>query len=180
MKLNSLHDLVLDQLRDLYSMEKQIVKALPKVIRKCTNEQLREALSEHLEETKGQVERLEEAFEACDTTARARKCLGMEGILLEGEEFMGEDAAPAVMDAGIIAACQKVEHYEIASYGSIGTWCDELGLTEVGERLKANLAEEKAADEKLTEVAESMVNKGAESAEEEAIPAARGNGRRHR
>jgi ferritin-like metal-binding protein YciE len=177
MKFASLHDLLVEELKDAYSMEKQIVKALPKVIKNCTSEELKQGLEEHLEETKQQVERLEQCFEHLDLSAKAKKCEGMEGILEEGEDFMSEKGEDAVLDAGIIGACQKVEHYEIASYGCLCTWADQLGLHEVAQLLKENLNEEKAADEKLTQVAENMVNPQAEQGEM-AHAGGRGNGRR--
>jgi ferritin-like metal-binding protein YciE len=180
MKLASLHDLMLEELRDCYHMEKQIVKALPKVIKNCTNKELRKGLEEHLEETKGQVERIEQCFELLEMTPKAKKCEAMKGILSEGEELMGEDAPDSVMDAGIISACQKVEHYEITSYGTLCTWCDQLGLNKVSGLLKQNLNEEKAADEKLTKLAESAVNSAAEKGEKDEVAhTGRGNGRRH-
>jgi ferritin-like metal-binding protein YciE len=178
MKLASLRDLLIDELRDCYHMEKQIVKALPKVIKNCTHDELREGLEEHLEETKGQVERIEQCFDLLDLSPNAKTCEGMKGILSEGEEMMSEDAEASLMDASIISACQKVEHYEIASYGTLCAWCDQLGLKKVGDLLKQNLAEEKAADQKLTQVAESVINKSAEQESEEMAHTGRGNGRR--
>lgn len=176
MKIASLRDLLMEELRDCYHMEKQIVKALPKVIKHCTHDELREGLEEHLEETRGQVERIEQCFELLDATAKAKTCDGMKGILSEGEDLMGEDADEAVIDAGIIGACQKVEHYEIASYGTLCAWCEQLGLTEVRDLLQQNLDEEKAADEKLTQLAESVANP--EAHQPAMAHASRGNGRR--
>jgi ferritin-like metal-binding protein YciE len=176
MKIASLRDLLMEELRDCYHMERQIVKALPKVIKHCTHEELKQALEEHLEETKGQIERIEQCFEHLDETAKTKKCEGMKGILEECEDLMSENAAEAVIDAGIIGACQKVEHYEIASYGTMCAWCEQLGLTEVRGLLQQNLDQEKAADEKLTQFAESMANP--EALQPAMAHAGRGDGRR--
>lgn len=158
MKLESLHDLYLTELKDLYSAENQILKALPKVIDKTTNPQLRQALANHLEQTRGHVSRLEEVFQMHGEEAKKQKCKGMDGILSEGDELLGMDATPEVRDAAIISACQRVEHYEIAAYGAVRTYAEQLGHDRAAAVLQETLDEENEADEKLTEIAESRVN----------------------
>src|SRR5947207_1436463 len=125
MKLKTLQDLLVAQLKDLFSAENQLVKALPKMARASTHPQLRAGFEEHLEQTRHQVERLETIFEQLGVSPKGKKCAAMEGLIEEGKELMGE-AEPAVLDAGLIAAAQKVEHYEIASYGSARTWAEQL------------------------------------------------------
>src|SRR5437588_12654416 len=120
--LNTLHDLFEGELRDIYDAEKQILKALPKIIKVVTDQQLQEALSAHLEETRGDVGRLEKAFASLDLKVKGKRCSGMEGILEEGGELLEEDGADAVLDAAFIAGCQRVEHYEITAYGSLMAW----------------------------------------------------------
>jgi ferritin-like metal-binding protein YciE len=158
MKLESLHDLYLSELSDLYSAEKQIVKALPKMIEKVQSAELRQALEDHLEQTKGHVERLEEVFEMHGESPARQKCKGMEGVLEEGSELVGKDATPAVRDAAIISAGQRVEHYEMAVYGTVRTWAQQLGHERAAAVLQQTLDEEMAADEKLTKIANSQVN----------------------
>jgi ferritin-like metal-binding protein YciE len=158
MKLESLHDLYISELRDLYSAEDQIVRALPKVIENVTSPELRQALEDHLEETREQVARLEQVFEMHGEESRKQKCKGMQGVLAEGEEMIGHDAPPAVRDAAIISACQRVEHYEIAAYGSVRTYAEELGQERAAALLQQTLDEEMAADEKLSDIAGSRVN----------------------
>jgi ferritin-like metal-binding protein YciE len=158
MKLESLNDLYISELRDLYSAEDQIVKALPKVIEKTTAPELRQALTNHMEETLGHVARLEQIFEMHGEEAKKQKCKGMQGVLAEGEEMMGYDATPEVRDAAIISACQRVEHYEIAAYGSVRTYAEQLGYERAAAVLQETLDEEMAADEKLTDIAASRVN----------------------
>jgi ferritin-like metal-binding protein YciE len=162
MKLESLQDLLVSELKDIYSAENQILKALPKMAKAAASDDLKAAFKTHLEETKGQVERLEQIFELLEASPRGKKCKAMAGLIEEGSELLGEDADPYVLDAALIAAAQKVEHYEIASYGCVRTWAQELGFDEVVELLEATLDEEKATDEKLTELAESHVNAEAE------------------
>lgn len=156
MSLNSLEDAFLDELRDVLSAEKQLVKALPKMAKGAANDQLRLAIESHLEETKGHVERVETAFESLDHKPRAKKCEAMEGLLKEATSILEEDAAPEVLDALIIAAAQKVEHYEIATYGTLCAWAEVLGQSAALKLLKQNLAEEEAADEKLTELSKEI------------------------
>jgi len=153
MKFESLHDLYLKELRDLYSAEKQILKALPKVIESTDSADLRAALSHHLEETKDQVHRLEQVFQLHNEPAKAETCDGMKGILEEAEDILDHDENTAVRDAGIISGCQRVEHYEIAAYGSVRTWAEQMGHREAARILQQTLEEEKQADKKLTEIA---------------------------
>jgi len=162
MKLESLQDLLISELKDIYSAENQILKALPKMAKAAASDDLKAAFKTHLEETKGQVERLDQIFEMLEASPRGKKCKAMQGLIEEGSELLSEDADPYVLDAALIAAAQKVEHYEIASYGCVRTWAQELGFDEVVELLEATLDEEKATDEKLTELAESHVNAEAE------------------
>jgi ferritin-like metal-binding protein YciE len=155
--LDSLADLFLDELKVIYHAEKQLTKALPKMAKSADSAELQAALTAHLEETEGQVERLEKVFKLLDKPARGKACKEMEGLIEEGKELMEEDAEPATMDAALIAASQKVEHYEIATYGTLLTWAKLLGHpAEVIKLLKENIAEEKAADEKLTKIAGSI------------------------
>src|SRR5262249_31215077 len=154
MALESMQDLLIDQLRDLYNAESQLVKALPKMAKAATNVTLAEAFRHHLSQTEGHVTRLEQIFERLDTSPRGKKCKGMEGLVEEAEETMDEDGDDTVMDAGIIADAQRVEHYEIAAYGTARTLAGMLGQQEVVQLLDATLREEKDADQKLTEIAE--------------------------
>jgi len=167
MKLESLQDLLIHELKDLYSAETQIVKALPKMAKAASSEELRTAFEEHLEETKKQVERLEQIFERLGTSARGKKCKGMEGLLEEGKEIIEEDGEDMVKDAALISAAQHVEHYEIAGYGCARTFASLLGQEEIAELLQETLDEEGAADKKLTEIAESAINVEAAHAQHE-------------
>ncbi len=163
MALKTLQDLFEDELKDIYSAEKQLLKALPKMAKACSNEDLRAGFEAHLEQTKTHVERIEQAFEMLEKTARAKKCKAMEGLIEEGSELMEEDADPDVMDAALIAAAQKVEHYEIATYGTLVTWAKQLGHDEIASLLHETLEEEKETDLKLTELAETGINSAAEA-----------------
>ncbi|MEO8070331.1 MAG: ferritin-like domain-containing protein [Acidobacteriota bacterium] len=165
--LNTLQDLFEDELRDVYDAEKQIIKALPKVIKAATSEDLRTALSSHLEETRGQVTRLEAVFASLDLKPKGKHCSGMEGILKEAADLLEEDGHEAVLDAGFIAGAQRVEHYEITAYGSLIAWAKHLGHSEAANLLKQNENEEKAADVKLTKLAEAKINAAAAAAREE-------------
>lgn len=157
-KLSTLDDLLVHELQDLYDAENQILKALPKMSAAAKSPELRKAFDMHLDETKGQVERLEQVFKALGKPAKGEKCDGMAGLLKEGSKIMEEDIEPEVLDAALIAAAQKVEHYEIAGYGCVATYAQMLGHTEVQELLTQTLDEEEAADEKLTALAESVIN----------------------
>jgi ferritin-like metal-binding protein YciE len=157
----TLHDMLVDEIKDLYHAEKQLTKALPKMAKAATHEDLREAFEMHLEETREQVTRLEEVFEALGEKVKAKPCPGMAGILQEGKDTMEEDAEGAVLDAALIAAAQRAEHYEIGAYGTCAEWARLLGLDEVAGLLETTLEEEKAADKKLTSLAESEINQAA-------------------
>src|SRR3954453_19488767 len=160
--MDSLKELLQEELKDIYSAEKQLLKALPKMAKQASSEELRSALEEHLEVTQQQVERLEEVFEALGKPAKAKTCKAMQGLIEEATEIMEEDATDAVLDAGIIAAAQKVEHYEIASYGTVRTWARLCGEEEAASLLQETLDEEGEADKRLTQLAESFVNPEAE------------------
>jgi len=156
--MESLEDLMQDELKDIYDAEKQLTKALPKLAKKATNEELRDALQTHLQETEGHVERLEQIFETLGMPVRGKRCEGMKHLIDEGNEMISDAEEDATRDAIMIAAVQKTEHYEIASYGTLRTWANVLGKTEVASICEETLEEEKAADEKLTAIAESFVN----------------------
>jgi ferritin-like metal-binding protein YciE len=162
MKIKTMDDLFLHSLRDLYNAEKQLTKALPKMVKNASSEYLRDAIQAHLEETQHQVERLEEIFQGLDKAGKGVTCKAMQGLVEEGAEAL-EIEDEQVRDAGIIAAAQKVEHYEIASYGTARTFAQLLGNERAAELLQQTLDEEKAADEKLTEIATSEVNAEAEA-----------------
>jgi ferritin-like metal-binding protein YciE len=160
-KLKSMNDLFIENIKDLYDAEKQIVKALPKMAKHASTDALKQAFMDHLEQTKGQVERLERVFEELELPARGKKCAGMHGLLEEGEELIGEGEVSPVLDAGMIGAAQKVEHYEIAAYGTARTFAQTLGHEEIARLLEQTLEEEKATDQKLTTLAESTINQEA-------------------
>ncbi|HET6821753.1 MAG TPA: ferritin-like domain-containing protein [Anaerolineales bacterium] len=157
-KMATLEDLYTDMLKDLYSAEKQLVKALPKMAKNAEAPDLQKAFQEHLKQTEGHVERIERIFSELDGSPRGKKCVGMEGLIEEGNEIMQEDAEPDVLDAGLIAAAQKVEHYEIASYGTARAWAERLGYNNAARLLQQTLEEESMANEKLTKIAESHIN----------------------
>ena len=168
MKLETLDDLFGHLLQDLYSAEKQITRALPKLAKAVEDSDLAEALETHLEETKGHVDRLETIFEELDKSPGRKKCVGMEGLLEEGSELIEEEPDPMVLDAGLISAAQRVEHYEIAAYGTAVEWARTLGYDKAEELLQQTLEEESAANEKLTMLAEEGINEAAmEGLEEE-------------
>jgi ferritin-like metal-binding protein YciE len=164
MALESLNELLLEQLRDLYDAEHQLIKALPKMAEASNSDELRQAFEEHLEQTRGHAERLETIFENLGEKAKAKKCKGMEGLIKEGSETMEEDMDEDVKDAGIIAAAQRVEHYEIAAYGTARTFATLLGDREAASLLEQTLEEEKETDARLTEIAE-QINVEAEHGE---------------
>jgi ferritin-like metal-binding protein YciE len=166
MKDNTLRELFLDELRDLYDAENRIVKALPKMVKAAESEELRSGFEQHLEQTKGHVERLKQILTSLDEKASGKKCPGMVGILEEGEELMDEDYEGSVKDAALISAAQRVEHYEIAAYGCVHAWAEELGENEAAELLEKTLTEEKETDAKLTELAE-QINTSANEEEQE-------------
>jgi ferritin-like metal-binding protein YciE len=160
----TLHDAFIDELRDAYDAEKQLLKALKKMAKAATSPELREAFESHLQETEGQVERLEEAFGVLDEKVRGKHCDGIAGIIEEGKSVMEEDFDEATLDACLIASGQRAEHYEIAAYGTLVAWAQAMGHTEVVNLLQQTLDEEKAADEKLTALAESGINQEAADA----------------
>ena len=156
MTKNSLHGLYLDELRDIYSAEKQLTKALPKMARAAASEELRNGFTEHLEQTNGHIERLEQIFEALGERASGKKCVGMEGLITEGSEVMEDGFEGNVLDAALISAAQRVEHYEIAAYGTLCAFADLLGETQHASLLRETLEEEKQTDEKLSELSDEI------------------------
>ena len=160
--MESLRDLYVEELKDLYSAENQILKALPKMAKKASSDELRAAFEEHLEITRSQVERLETIFDDLERSPKGKRCKGMAGLIEEGSEMMKEDAEPDVLDAALISAAQRVEHYEIAAYGTVRTYAERLGLDKHSRLLQQTLDEEGEADKKLTQIAESSVNPDAQ------------------
>lgn len=158
MKLKTLEDLLIHELKDLYSAENQLVKALPKMAKAADNEELKAAFEEHLEQTREHVERLKKISEELDQSLTGHKCVAMEGLIKEGSDLIGEDATNSVRDAGLIGAAQRIEHYEIAAYGTARTLAETLGHDTAADLLSETLEEEKETDEKLTTLAESTVN----------------------
>jgi ferritin-like metal-binding protein YciE len=156
MSKDSLKELYIDELKDLYSAENQLIKALPKMAKGATSDELREGFEEHLEQTKGHVERLEKIFEMLGEEPGGKKCVGMEGIVKEGAEVLGEDYEASVMDAAIISAAQRVEHYEIAGYGAVLAYAELLGESEQASLLQETLEEEEETEEKLTELSKEI------------------------
>jgi ferritin-like metal-binding protein YciE len=153
MEMESLRELYIDELKDLYSAEKQIVKALPKMVKNASNPQLKKAFSDHLEETEGHVDRLEQIFDMLGETSRGKKCKGMEGLIEEAKELLEEDASEEVLDAGMISKAQHVEHYEMAGYGTVRTYAEQLGYKDQAKLLQQTLDEEGQANELLTQIA---------------------------
>ncbi len=158
MKIKTLHDLLVHEIKDIYSAEKQLLKALPKMAGAATSSELQAALEDHLEETKVQVERLEKIMGDLEITLRVPKCEAMEGLIEEGKNLLEEDVDPQVLDAAIIASCQRVEHYEMAAYGCARTFAELLGLKSIAKTLQQTLDEEGNADKKLTEIAMATIN----------------------
>ena len=158
MKLNSLKDLFVEEVRDLYDAEKQLVKALPKMADAATSPKLKSAFTNHLRQTEGHVKRLEQIFHAMDVPVRGKKCKAMQGLIEEGNDTAHENAEPEVKDAALIAAGNRVEHYEIAGYGTLRTYAHTLGLPEAERLLQQTLDEEGEADKLLTQLAESSIN----------------------
>jgi ferritin-like metal-binding protein YciE len=154
--MENLRELFIEELKDLYSAEKQIIKALPKIIRGAASDELKTAITEHLEVTKGQVTRLDEVFGALGEKPKAKHCKGMEGLLAEGAECLDEEEKGTLRDLQLIGAAQRVEHYEVAAYGTSKAMAEKLGLTDAVELLSQTLQEEEEADTKLTEVAEGL------------------------
>ena len=157
MKIESLEELFVEELKDLYHAEKQLVKALPKMAKAATSEELRTAFTDHLEQTKNHVLRLEQVFETVDEKAKAKVCKGMQGLIEEGQETIAEDALDHMADLGLIAAAQKVEHYEISGYGTMRTFAQILGNQEAVRLLSETLKEEEAADKLLSGISQSLL-----------------------
>ena len=175
MKLDSLQKLFVEELRDVYNAEQQLLKALPKMAKSASSDELKQAFEDHLGETKEQVERLEQIFKELNEKAKGKTCHAMKGLVEEGSEILEEDGEESVLDAGIIAAAQKIEHYEIATYGTLRTWANLLGQDDAAEMLQQTLDEEGDTDKRLNELAEDIVNPEAlsESEEEESATAMR-------
>jgi ferritin-like metal-binding protein YciE len=161
---STLHDAFIDELRDLYDAEKQLTKALPKLAKAASNSDLRQAFEMHLEETQGHIERLEQVFESLDEKVRGKHCEGIAGIIEEGKSIMEEDFDDITMDACLIAAGQRAEHYEMGAYGTLVAWAQAMGHTDAVELLQQTLDEEKAADKKLSGLAEGGINQAAADA----------------
>jgi ferritin-like metal-binding protein YciE len=172
MSENTLKELYLDELRDIYDAENQLIKALPKIAKAVESDELRSGIEEHLEQTKGHAQRLEQIFEALGESPKGKKCKGMAGVLGEGNEVLGEDYEGALMDSAIISAAQRVEHYEIAAYGCVREYAELLGENEAVSLLGKTLEEEKETDEKLTELAHTINREALQGAEEEEDSAA--------
>jgi ferritin-like metal-binding protein YciE len=164
MKLVTLKDLYLHELRDLYDTEKRVEESLAEMAETATSPELKQAFEDHLAETRNHVNRLDQVFEMLDEKPKRHKCKGIQGIIEEGEELMDEDAAPAVTDAALITSAQRVEHYEIAAYGAVRTYARRLGFEDQARLLQQTLDEEGQADKRLTALAESYVNEEANSA----------------
>lgn len=168
MQQNALKELYVDELRDIYDAEEQLTKALPKMAKAATSDELRSGFEEHLEQTKGHVQRLEQIFENLGEKPKGKKCKGMQGLIAEGKEMMeDEDLEGEVLDAGLISAAQRVEHYEIAAYGCVRTYANLLGDTDAASLLEETLEEEKETDQKLTELSETINVEAAGEGEEE-------------
>jgi ferritin-like metal-binding protein YciE len=167
MQHNALMELYVDELKDLYDAENRLIKALPKMAKAASSDKLRAGIEEHLEQTRGHVDRLKEIFDILGEKPTGKKCAGMMGIVKEGEEIMDEDFEGDTMDAALISAAQRVEHYEIAAYGCVRTWADLLGESEASALLDKTLEEEKETDEKLTQMAEEINVQAREEGEQE-------------
>jgi ferritin-like metal-binding protein YciE len=177
--VDSLEELLHEEIKDIYDAEKQLTKALPKLAKKASHPELKQAFEEHLQQTEQQIERLEQVFEHLEMPARGKKCEGMKHLIAEGEDMISEAEDDATRDALMIAAAQKVEHYEIAAYGTMRTWATLLGHNEIAGLFEETLEEEKETDQKLTQIAESFVNEEAAEGEEEMVGAGRRAGGRN-
>jgi ferritin-like metal-binding protein YciE len=173
MEMESLKELYVDELKDLWSAETQITKALPKMVKAATNPKLKKAFNTHLKQTERQIKRLERIFKELDESPRGKKCVGMEGLIKEAQELIKEKPEAEVLDAGLIAAAQHVEHYEMAGYGCVRTWARQMGEDRQAELLQETLDEEEQTDKLLTDLAESEINVEAEEDEEAERPATR-------
>jgi len=178
MPTDGLRELYIDELKDLHNAENQLVKALPKMAKAASSEELRQGFEEHLEQTKEHVQRLEEIFKALDESPKGKKCVGMEGLVKEGSEIMQEDFDDSVLDAALIGAAQRVEHYEIAAYGTVAAFAKLLGETQHASLLEETLEEEKETDEKLTELAEEINAQASEEPAEKTTGKQKGRPRR--
>jgi ferritin-like metal-binding protein YciE len=156
MKLETLNELFIEQLQDLYSAEEQLTEALPTMAKAASSPALKQAFEQHLDQTEGHIARLDQCFEKLDADPEGKTCKGMKGLIAESEDLLDEDAEPEVLDAGLIASAQRVEHYEIAAYGCARTYAQLLGMTELAQLLQQTLDEEKETDQKLTDLAESI------------------------
>jgi ferritin-like metal-binding protein YciE len=165
--MESLKELLNEELRDLYDAEKQLVKALPKFAKAASNEELKQAFQEHLEITKSHVQRLEQVFDMLGQKPKSKPCAAMKGLLEEGQEILNEDASESLLDTAMIGAAQKVEHYEISGYGTVRTLAEKIGMPQAAELLEQTLDEEKEADEKLTEIAGRVLDEASAAADEE-------------
>ncbi len=180
--MSELRELFLEELADILSAESQLLKALPKMAKAAQSDGLREAFETHISETEEQVERLKQVFEIFEKPAKAKKCEAMEGLLEEGKHVLTEWKGSAALDAALIAAAQKVEHYEIATYGCLCTWAEMLGENEALELLKQTMDEEETADQNLTDLAEECINEaargeGEDEEDEEVLTPSRGRGK---
>lgn len=176
---DTLHDVFIDELKDVYDAEQQLTKALPKLAKAAKSQELRQAFEHHLEETEGHVERLEQIFESLDEKAKRKKCTGIAGIIEEGEKVIEEDFDGSTMDAALIAGGQRAEHYEIAVYGTLAAWARSMGHTKAADLLEQTLEEERAADKKLNEIAMGGINEqAAEMANGRSQEDGNGRGRR--
>lgn len=167
MAVETLEELLLEEIRDLYDAEKQLVKALPKMAKAASDEDLRAAFQEHLEQTKGQVARLEQVFEQLDTKPKGKPCKAMKGLVEEGQEVMEEDALESLSDLALIGAAQRVEHYEISAYGTARTFAEKLGNNRVAKLLEQTLKEEENTDKLLTDISLRILENTTEESEEE-------------
>jgi ferritin-like metal-binding protein YciE len=164
MALDSMQDLFLNELKDVYNAEKQLVRALPRMAKAAESSELQQAFTKHLRETEGHVQRLERIFRSLGETPRGKKCKGMEGLIEEGKEILEEDGASEVIDAALISAAQRVEHYEIAAYGCLRTYAQLLGMNDADKLLQQTLEEEEATDQALTALGEGGINQAAVAA----------------
>ena len=164
MALDSMQDLFLNELKDVYNAEKQLVRALPRMAKAAESPELQQAFTKHLRETEGHVQRLERIFRSLGETPRGKKCKGMEGLIEEGKEILEEDGASEVIDAALISAAQRVEHYEIAAYGCLSTYAQLLGMNDADKLLQQTLEEEEATDQALTALGEGGINQAAVAA----------------
>jgi ferritin-like metal-binding protein YciE len=161
MKMKTLHDLFVHELKDLHSAEKQLLRALPRMAKAASSDDLKQAFESHLAETEEHVTRLDQIFEQLEISNRGHKCKAMEGLIEEGKDLLAEDIDSEVLDAALICAAQRVEHYEIAGYGCARTFARRLGMEDIAQTLQQTLDEEGATDQKLTQIAESHVNEEA-------------------